>query len=595
MTGDYAKRKTALQKTVEELTAIVGQKGNRFAAELLAESAERLRQETITLVVLGEFKRGKSTLINALLGDRVLPSAVVPLTAIPTVIRHGPEPAARVYNLDGRDEPIGLSAIPDFVTEKGNPANVKKVREVVVTHPSPYLAQGVILVDTPGVGSVYEHNTQAAYGYLPRADAGIFLVSVDAPLGKTELAYLHDIREYVGKMIFVLNKADLVQEADLGEAIAFVTQILREHLKTPGITVLPVSAKQALEGKLTGNESLYRQSRMGELEAALRAVAEKEKTALILSATASRAQRIINELALELELWRRGMDESLESLQEKLDAFTKELAVLEQEREDSIYLLYREVEKLGDRVGEEIEAFKRQVQPALAARLEAYINEIWQGRSVRQIAEETQEFTKRIILETLQVKQDELRTAVRKDFESVAQRFFARIEAVVDRMMTVSAEIFNVPVRKTDYKEYILGDRFFYFHFWDNPTFIPAFEELMVVSMLPKGLIRKKVTANARHKLEELLDRNCGRVRADIVTGLTERVREVAGQLRLRADAVAFGLKNAIERALTDRLAGEEERKKALEQCRAELERLAELRATVEEVLRTTLFEEEKP
>ncbi|MDI6907105.1 MAG: dynamin family protein [Thermoanaerobacterales bacterium] len=585
MSNGYAGHKAALQGALDELIAIVAEKGNRFAGDLLNESAARLRQETITLVVLGEFKRGKSTFINALLGDNVLPTAIVPLTAIPTIIRHGAQTGATVFYLDGREETIPVPDIPSFVTERGNPGNKKGVREVVLTHPSPYLARGVILVDTPGVGSVYEHNTEAAYGYLPRADAGVFIVSVDAPLGKTELSYLHDIRRYVGKMVFILNKADLAQGADLDEAFRFVRDTLREHLEVPEITLLPISAKQALEGKLTGDEALYRQSRMPELEGLLRAVAEKEKASLILSATASRAQRVINELTLGLELWRRGMDESLESLQEKMDAFTAELGVLEQEREDSIYLLYREVEKLGAWVGEEIENFKKKIQPELTARLEAYLAEVWPRSSVKEVAEKAKEFTKKIVLEALEAEQEQLREKIKNDFEAVAKRFFARIEAIVDRMMSVSAEIFNVPVHRTEYKEYILGDRYFYFHFWEHPTFIPAFEDLTVVSMLPKALLRKKVTDKARDKLAELLDRNCGRVRADLVTGLTERVREVAGELRLRADAVAFGLKGAVERAMADRQAGAEERAKALVKCEAELERLGRLRKTVEAVL----------
>ncbi|WP_027719397.1 dynamin family protein [Desulfovirgula thermocuniculi] len=584
MLEGFREQKTVLTGAIKELVAIAQEKGNSFAVELLSESLARLASESFTLVVMGEFKRGKSTLLNALLGARLLPTAIIPLTAIPTIIRYGTEPSAKVVFQDGRVEAVPVADIVLYVTEKENPRNVKKVREVEVFYPSPLLADGIILVDTPGVGSAYAHNTEVAYGYLPRADAVIFVISVDAPLGKGELDYLRDIRHHVHKIIFVLNKADIASESDLAEAADFTRNLLKEHLKLQDITLMPLSARTALEGKESGSTEKMAASGMAELERLVEELIRNQKGRLIISATASRALRILNELELGLDIWKRGMEESMEGLEKKIAAFQAELAHLEQEREDSIHLLYRDVDKLAERVAEDMAAFEREVFPQLAARLEEFVQETFAKHSLKETARLSQEYIKAIILEVLERKREEEKEVMQQEFARVAQRFFRRIEEIVDRLLAASAEIFQVEVHKTGYKEYILGDRYFYFHFYEHPTFIPAFEELTVTSLLPKSLLKKHILTKTRATLAELLNRNCGRVRADLVESLKEKVRNVAGELRLRADAVTFSLNNALSRALEEKRASAAEQEQARERWEKEKQRLAELRRKLEDL-----------
>lgn len=582
MSVEYTQQKGALLQVLDELARMAAEKENSSAESLLTEAAQRLKDETITLVVLGEFKRGKSTFINALLGRNVLPTAIVPLTAIPTIIRYGRDTEARVVFETGDVQAIPAEQIPEYVTERHNPKNVKKVREVFLTDPSEYLRQGIILVDTPGVGSVYAHNTDAAYAYLPRADAGVFIISVDAPLGQTEVDYLRDIQKYVHKFVFVLNKVDIADKEDLQEALEFTRNTLAEVTGMENPNLLTLSAKQALEGKLHGDPEKLKASRIAELERFLAGIIEKEKAALVLSASASKGLRILNEFQLELELWCRSMDDTLEELERKAGAFAGELENLDQEREDSIYLLYREVEKLTARVTEGMQEFEKKSLGLLSARLDQYIEEIWEDHPVRRVAELAQEYTREIILDTLRQQRITERERIKDDFERVSNRFFDRIEQIVDRMMDMSAEIFQVPVQKARYKDYVLENRFFYFHLWDHPTFIPSFEELTVTGLLPKGLLKKKVQAKARANLAELLARNCGRVRVDIVDGLTEQVRRVAGDLRLRADAVGHGLKKAVDKVLAEKRAGTVNRERAEQLAAAERQHLARLREILE-------------
>ncbi|MCL6561100.1 MAG: dynamin family protein, partial [Firmicutes bacterium] len=529
---------------------------------------------------------GKSTFVNALLGEPLLPAAIIPLTAIPTIIHYRERRGAQVVFLNGQTLDIELDEITKYVTEKENPANQKFVREVLVGYPNPFLQQGVILVDTPGVGSLYEHNTGAAYAYLPRADAALFVISVDAPLGKGELDYLRDIRHHVHKLIFVLNKIDIASPHDLAEALDFTRRMLQEQLQTQDILLVPLSARLALEGKEQNDAERLETSRITELENLINDLIRRQKGALIISATASRALRILNELELGLELWRRGMEDSLEELERKIAAFEAELAYLEQEREDSIYLLYREVDKLAARVAEDMETFERRVFPQLAGQLEDFIEDNYPRHSVKETAGLAQDYIKKIILGVLEEQREREKEIMQQEFARVAGRFFRRIEDIVDRLMAASAEIFQVEVHKTAYKDYILGDRYFYFHFYEHPTFIPAFEELTVASLLPKALLKKHILTKTRASLAELLNRNCGRVRADLVESLKEKVRQVAGELRLRSDAVAFSLKNALQKALEEKKASVAEQEKSRAKCEEEKQKLFILRQNLESLLK---------
>jgi ribosome biogenesis GTPase A len=151
--------KDALTTAMKRLTALFERRGQKVLLSRARDLADKLAAEQFNLMVLGQFKRGKSTLLNALLGADLLPTAVVPLTSIVTIIHHGPEPRAVVSFLDGRTLEVAVPDIATFITEPENPKNIKGVAQVGVSFPAGVLMDGVRLVDTPGVGSVFASNT----------------------------------------------------------------------------------------------------------------------------------------------------------------------------------------------------------------------------------------------------------------------------------------------------------------------------------------------------------------------------------------------------------------------------------------------------
>jgi ribosome biogenesis GTPase A len=147
MAANYSSIKNGLAGIIAELLE-QGFDGTKHLSEL----QEKLALQQFNLVVMGQFKRGKSTFINALLGADIVPTAIVPLTSIVTLLCFGPQPKATVHFLDGRREETAIAEIQRYVTEKENPQNRLNVKEVEVFYPCAHLKDGVRIIDTPGVG-----------------------------------------------------------------------------------------------------------------------------------------------------------------------------------------------------------------------------------------------------------------------------------------------------------------------------------------------------------------------------------------------------------------------------------------------------------
>ena len=168
----------------------------------------RLREARLRVLVAGEAKRGKSTLVNALLGRVVLPAGVTPLTALATTVRYGQDEQVSAGFADGHAESCPLSALDDLVTERHNPGNRRNAQLGDGAVDAPVLARGAELVDTPGIGSVYAHNTSAAEAALETMDAAVFVLTADPPVSASERELMARVAARSVRMFVVLNKAD---------------------------------------------------------------------------------------------------------------------------------------------------------------------------------------------------------------------------------------------------------------------------------------------------------------------------------------------------------------------------------------------------
>ena len=151
----------------------------RYVRELLADLAE----DTFRVALFGKYNRGKSTLMNALIGTDRLPTGVLPLTSVVTTVRYDSREHVEIVRSGWSfSQEIPVDQLRSFVTEEGNPGNEKQVVLAQVYLRADLLRYGFFLIDTPGIGSSIAQNTRAAESFIPRADVAIVVMSAESPL-----------------------------------------------------------------------------------------------------------------------------------------------------------------------------------------------------------------------------------------------------------------------------------------------------------------------------------------------------------------------------------------------------------------------------
>ncbi len=298
-------------------------------------TAERLRTGRFVLAVVGEFSSGKSFLLNALLGKIVreeragtaritglLATDINPSTATITELSYADEEIATAYYPSGRTERIPLDGLSRFVAvgdeaklhdATGDEADAPTLVRVGVA--SPFLANGFVVADTPGLASINPAHRRATLSYLPGADAVLYLIDTQQPFTDGDASFLGIIRRYIESIFIVQTKIDLWRMADAdggreGWQAAAARIVAQASVHAPGTPVFPLSAREYAEGLLTGNAELMAQSRFAEFFAALDAslVATTGRSRLRRAAAEARriATRAVDALALDVAALETG-------------------------------------------------------------------------------------------------------------------------------------------------------------------------------------------------------------------------------------------------------------------------------------------------
>jgi small GTP-binding protein len=270
----YDRAKSMLADIIRSAGARMQSERNEAVRDLFA----RLAEDRFNLVVVGRFSRGKTSLMNAMLGTDRLPTGVVPVTSVITTVNYGTEEKVVLYYqhtslfLD-----IPLWQLADYITEQGNPGNCRRIRVAEVQMPAELLRRGFYFVDTPGLGSSIIENTRTTEAFLPEADAFILVTSYDSPLSEDELGVLHTIHGSARRVFVVVNKQDTVNNLQRKQ----VHQHLQGQLAAVFGDFVPptfsMSAKQGLQARLRTDLQLFSASGLPAFEAALLSFLVNEK------------------------------------------------------------------------------------------------------------------------------------------------------------------------------------------------------------------------------------------------------------------------------------------------------------------------------
>jgi len=245
----------------------------------------KLAEDRFNLAVVGQFKRGKSSLMNAIIERNLLPTGLLPLTSAITALCYGPQERIILKRTGWAiDHEIELKELPDYVTEQGNPGNEKGVIEARIEMPTPFLRRGLYFVDTPGIGSTRQTNTATTYNFLPQADAVIFVTSVESPLSEPEENFLRDIQGYVRRLFIVANKIDLLSPQEQDQVLSYIQSGLNNLVQDSNVQLYPLSARNALEAKLQDDAQALDASGLPTFERALEKFLAEEKADALLVA-----------------------------------------------------------------------------------------------------------------------------------------------------------------------------------------------------------------------------------------------------------------------------------------------------------------------
>ncbi len=235
---EHAGHDMALLQTIE---TVITRHGLIEFRPRIASLASRLEDNNLEVALFGRVSSGKSSLLNALLETDVLPVGVNPITAVPTRLRYGSVLRAEVTYATGRSEEITIDEFRNLVSEAGNPGNQRNVARAIVEIPSPRLSQGIVLVDTPGLGSLARRGAAETMAYLPACDLAILLIDAGATLNDEDIGTLRLLYEGGIPAILLLSKADLLADADLGRAASYIETQVQSELGLK-VHIEPVSA-----------------------------------------------------------------------------------------------------------------------------------------------------------------------------------------------------------------------------------------------------------------------------------------------------------------------------------------------------------------
>ena len=294
------------------------------------EVLDRVERNTFSVAVVGEFNRGKSTFINALLGQKILPADILPCSATLNRVTYGVKPKVKIIFRDGREKEIDIDALADYVTKLTPEAEEKatNIREAVVYYPVHYCQNGVDIIDTPGLNDEV-NMTKVTLSVLPQVDVAIMVILAQAPFSETEREFLESklLTNDLSRIIFVVTGIDHFKNPDDADrGVKYVKDRIRNMVlkrareqygedspeyevyrkKIGDPRVFGLSGYQALEAKLAGdNPKLLAESRFPEFEAAFEKFLTQERSVTFLQIPVNciifSASEIIKRISICLE------------------------------------------------------------------------------------------------------------------------------------------------------------------------------------------------------------------------------------------------------------------------------------------------------
>jgi predicted GTPase len=531
---DGASRLLRLGRLAQEL-------GTEPVAEEARELAARVSEGRFYVACVGQFKRGKSTLLNALVGHEVVPTGFIPVTAVPTVIRFGDEVHARVRMRDGAWRDIAMIDLKEYVTEELNPENTKAVEGAEVFVPSPLLSSGMCFVDTPGLGSVFTGNTATTQAFIPHIDAALVVVGADPPIAGEELTLVEAVGKEVQYLILVINKADRTTDPERAAAAKFTREILEKQLHRQMGEVFEVSAAERMEdrGPLRDWDKLL---------ASLHCLVEDSGRNLVHAACDRGLQRLSEQLLAIISEDRDALQRPIEESERRIELMRETINEAERSMRELDYLFMAELHRISDLFGERHKRFFASAWTESETEFGEELPSVPLGFGPhyrRRVMHLVQEISRRRVMPWLKPEQEE----GERQYRAVAFRFVEMGNSFLKKLVDAGlSELTRMP-HALDPEEGFRVRSSFTFEKFLSTADPPSPLRWLADVFLPLVGARRVITNEAREFLRYLLEINSARVQNDVLNRIQESRDRLQIEIRKLLHEISRIAVQALDRA----------------------------------------------
>ena len=517
----------------------------------LRAAQRRLLEDRFNLVVLGEFKRGKSTLVNALLERELLPTGVLPLTSVVTVIAAGERERLLVRFDDGREQEATLGELAGYVTESANPGNRLGVELVRVEVEHEPVGEGLDLVDTPGVGSIHTHNTQAAHDFLAQVDAALFVLDAGQPFSLVERELVRVVTQRVPRVILAVNKIDRLDARDRRAALEFIEQAAEQ---VSGIEPAAVFAVSAREGE--GVAALRRR---------LRRLASEERTGTLARSLAGIAAAAAAEIAQSARLEARATELPVQALRQRTEMFRARIVELRAAGVEATTLLDRGLERaLEQLLDEPLEGYARSEEARLRGELLAHSHLIGPMRP-RQLARELGEWIDARIRDEFAEMLRRCESTLTTQLVSLERSYATRVREILEGVQAAASDVLDAGDLMGPPQLALREPTSFSFKLADPENTLDLIVGRLR-TLVPGRLGRDLLVADAEQRLLDMTDRHAGRLRSELHQRAQAAVREYSRELAASVETAIGVITAALERASAQHSRDEASTRQRLEQ-----------------------------
>lgn len=519
------------------------------------ELRERLRSGRLYLAVLGQFKRGKSTFINALIQKDILPTSVIPATAVPTYIDFGAQARAKVIFFNGTEEafecpenqPLQLREfLSRYVTEKLNPHNREGVERVVLSYPSDVLHGGIMLIDTPGIGSTHTHNTEATLRFLPQCDAAFIILSPDPPVTDVEISFYRDVASRVSKIFVVINKMDLVSAEELHELTSFISSVLHSEAGfSEGVTILPLSAREALSNP--DSEVHWANSGFHELTETIRRFKSAEKDAVLTDAIRQKLKTVLSDARMKVDLASKALAEPASRVEALLQDLHNAQAAARTQETQTLDLIAGDHRRL--------EAFLEEQAAQLRKESTEYLEHIvhYEDVSKNAIPESLRHFREEIAKHVplfFERRLGEMSELFNSKISSVFSPYNERLNLLTEGIRKKAADLFDINYTECSRSVSLELQRQPYWvtHKWSSS--LSPVPEGFFDAFLPAGLRRRVMRKRIRQYITDIVLSNVENLRYATLLNVNATFRRFQSSIRDSVNDTIENTSGIISRAL---------------------------------------------